>query len=323
MESKGSYVVAGVFIMIFSLALILTVLWMGKFTERKEYDHYYIYMKESVAGLQKEAPVKYMGVQIGKVKKIEVDPDNPERVRITIEVPKGLPIRKGMWATLKSIGITGLSYIEISGGNKNAPLLTPKPGEIPVIPSKPSMFARLGVSVEDLSYQISNVSKKVGEVLSDDNVRNFKKILNNLQVASANLKIFFSKENAQNVQSLLKNLNRASAKLDAILEHVDAFVAENKGIPPKVEHLIDRLDKTVVNMEEITALVKKSFVQGDYNLKRIAQGSLDNLNQLIDQLQDITIRVNNILDVIENSPSDFFFKSSTTVPGPGEGRSQK
>lgn len=323
MESKGSYVVAGVFIVIFTLALLLAVLWMGKFTEKKEYDYYLIKVTESVAGLQKDSAVKYMGVKIGTVHKIHVDPDNPEQVLITIQVPKGLPIRKGMWATLKSIGITGLSYIEIAGGSKNEPLLKRHDGEIPVIPYKRSMLAKLGVSMEDLSYQISNISKKVGEILSDKNIKNLSAIVENLKLSSDNLKGFFSEDNMRNTQALLKNLNSASVRLNSVLEHVDAFVAENKDIPPKVKRLIDKLEKAADNAQKTTELLRKGFVHGDYNLRNIVQGSLDNLNQLIDQLQDITIRVNNILDVIQNSPSDFLFKSSTPVPGPGEGVNQK
>ena len=323
MESKGSYVVAGVFIVIFTLALLLAVLWMGKFTERKEYDYYLIKVTESVSGLQKDSPVKYMGVKIGTVYKIRVDPDNPEQVLITIKVPKGLPIRRGMWATQKSIGITGLSYIEIAGGNKNEPFLKKHEGEIPVIPYKRSMLGKLGLSMEDLSYQISNISKKVGEVLSGRNIKNLSTILGNLRISTDNLKGFFSEDNARNTRELLKNLNSASVKLNTVLAHVDAFVAKNKDIPPKVKQLIGRLDKAAENAEKTTEIVRKSFARGDYNLKGIVQGPLDNLNQLLDQLQDITIRVNNILDMIENSPSDFIFKSSTPVPGPGEGVRQR
>ncbi len=323
MESKGSYIIAGVFIVIFTLALVLAVIWMGRFTEKKTYDYYLIKVKESVSGLQKDSPVKYMGVEIGKVDKIKVDPDDPEEVLITIKVPEGLPIRKGMWATLKKIGITGLSYIEISGGNKRAPLLKSKPGQIPVIPYKPSMFARLGVSVEDLSYQISNVSKRIGEVLSDKNVKNLSAILENLRVSTENIKGFFNEQNVENVKSLLKNLNDASARLDSVLKHVDDFVAQNKEISPKLEQLLDTLNAAASNAKAVTEQVRKGFEKGDYNLRALTQGTLDNLNQMIDQMQDITIRINNILDVIENSPSDFFFKSTTPLPGPGEGVNQR
>jgi len=265
-----------------------------------------------------------MGVEIGRVHKIQIDPNNPEVVLITIQVPKGIPIRKGMWATLKKIGITGLSYIEISGGSKNAPLLKTAEGEIPTIPYKPSMFARLGLSVEDLSYQISNISKKVGEVLSEKNVKNFSDIMENLKVSTSVIRQqFFTPENAKNVEMLLKNLKRASARLDSVLVHVDAFVAANKNLPPKFELLMDRLDKAAKNAMEISTLIHKGVQRGDYNLRAITQGTLDTVNQLVDQMQDVVIRVNNILDVIENSPSDFLFKSSRPAPGPGEGVSQR
>ena len=100
-------------------------------------------------------------------------------------------------------------------------------------------------------------------------------------------------------------------------------MAENKDIPPKIKQMIDRLDKAAENAQKITELARKSFARGDYNLKGIAQGTLDNINQWVDEMQDVTIRINNILDVIENSPSDFFFKSSTPGPGPGEGESKR
>ena len=88
MESKGKYVTTGIFIVTFITALVLVIVWKNRLNDRKDFDTYYIYMKESVSGLQKDSAVKYMGVQIGKVKKIEVDPENPEEVRITIKIPR-------------------------------------------------------------------------------------------------------------------------------------------------------------------------------------------------------------------------------------------
>lgn len=323
MESKGHYIIAGIFVVVFTVGLVLAVLWMGKFSESKEFDYYYIFMKESVSGLQKDSAVKYMGVQIGKVKKIEIDPENPEEVRITIEVPKGTPIRKGMWATLKSIGITGLSNIEISGGSKNAPLLKQKEGEIPTIPSKPSMFARLGISMEDLSFHISRISKRMDEVLSKKNVQNLNKILENLREVTENLHVFFSQENAKNIQKILANLNHASQKLEATLDKIDKFIASNKEIPEKTKKLIETLESGAKSALKTTELVRKSFARGDYNLKEITQGTLDNINQLIDDMRDTTARIHAILDTIETSPSNLLFKSSKPLPGPGEGEKEK
>lgn len=319
MESKGKYVITGIFIVTFITALVLVIVWKNRLNDRKDFDTYYIYMKESVSGLQKDSAVKYMGVQIGKVKKIEVDPENPEEVRITIKVPRRTQIRKGMWATLKSIGITGLSYIEISGGNKNEPLLKQKEGEIPTIPSKPSMFARLGISMEDLSFQISRVSKRIGEVLSKENIQNLNDILQNLEETTDNLRKFFSKENAENVQVVLNNLKKASKKLDCTLEHIDQFAISNREIPFKVKKLIETLDKGAKAAMKTVELVRKSFARGDYNLKGISQGTLDNINRLVDNMRDITVRIHAILDTLESSPSDLLFKSSTPLPGPGEG----
>ena len=319
MESKGNYVITGVFVVILSAALIVFILWLGKFNEkRQEYDYYNIYMAESVSGLQQDSSVKYMGVIIGKIKKIEIDPKNPEVVHILIEVPKGMPIRKGMQAQLKAVGITGLSCIEISGGNKNAPLLKQKEGEIPTIPSKLSVFAKLGVSVEDMSFHISQVSKKLDTLLSDENIHNIKKFLENLKTATANLQQLLSVSNANHLKATLGHLDTASEKLNNSLDNFDRFIASGEKIPKKLETLLDMAIKGSETLTQTVTLIKANIKRGDYNLKQITQETIDEINLLIDDVEGLAARFQVLIGEIEKSPSDLLFKTSTPLLGPGE-----
>ncbi|NIA10903.1 MAG: MCE family protein [Nitrospiraceae bacterium] len=319
MESKGNYVITGVFVVIVSAALVVFILWLGKFNEkRQEYDHYNIYMAESVSGLQKDSAVKYMGVEIGKVKKIEIDPKNPEVVHLLIEVPKGTPIRKGMQAQLKSLGITGLSCIEIAGGSKDAPLLKQKEGEIPTIPSKLSIFAKLGVSVEDMSFHISRVSKKLDTLLSDENIRNIKNLLENLKTATAGLQRFLSASNADHLKTTLAHLATATNKLNGSLDKFDRLVDSGAEIPKKLDVLLDAAVKGARTLDQTATQINSSVKRGDYNLRQITQGTVDRINFLIDNLQDLTVRVQAMVGEIEKSPSDLLFKTSMPLLGPGE-----
>ena len=95
METKLNYALVGLFVIVLGGALLSAVLWLTVGgTEKKQYDRYLVYFTESVAGLNPKAPVKYRGVEVGRVATIEIDPGNPERVEIVLEIERGTPIRQ-------------------------------------------------------------------------------------------------------------------------------------------------------------------------------------------------------------------------------------
>ena len=103
--------------LVLGAALIGGVLWLasgGSF--RQAYDVYRAYSDESVSGLNLNAPVKYNGVEVGKVQEIRLDPANPERVNLLFAIERGTPIKVDTVAVLKTQGLTGIAYVELSGG---------------------------------------------------------------------------------------------------------------------------------------------------------------------------------------------------------------
>ena len=110
---------------------------------RKKVDLYLVIEEESVAGLNLNAPVKYDGVEVGKVSDIRLDPVNPEKVRLTFVIEHGTPIKADTVAVLKTQGLTGIAYVELSGGTRDAPLLLASAQEpYPVIRTTPSLSTR-------------------------------------------------------------------------------------------------------------------------------------------------------------------------------------
>ena len=80
-----------------------------------------------MAGLNVDAPVKYLGVDVGKVSRIEIDPRNSQQVRLHFLIDRGTPIKQDSLAVLKTQGLTGIAYIELSGGSAGSPPLLPVP----------------------------------------------------------------------------------------------------------------------------------------------------------------------------------------------------
>jgi hypothetical protein len=104
--------------------LIAGVLWLASGGAlQKKYDLYLAIEDESVAGLNLNAPVKYNGVDVGKVREIRLDPGNPERVNLLFAIERGTPIKEDTVAVLKTQGLTGIAYVELSGGARDAPPL--------------------------------------------------------------------------------------------------------------------------------------------------------------------------------------------------------
>jgi phospholipid/cholesterol/gamma-HCH transport system substrate-binding protein len=121
METKVNYAVVGAFVLLLGVALVGGVLWLasgGAF--QKGYVLYTAVVQESVAGLNVNAPVKYRGVDVGVVRDIQLDPQNPEQVRLTLAMARGTPIKQDTVAVLKTQGLTGIAYMELSGGSPGA-----------------------------------------------------------------------------------------------------------------------------------------------------------------------------------------------------------
>ena len=140
-----NYALVGGFVLLLGAVLVAGALWLasgGAF--QKKYDLYLAIEEESVAGLNLNAPVKFNGVDVGKVREIAIDPVHPERVNLLFAIERGTPIKDDTVAVLKTQGLTGIAYVELSGGARDAAPLHAKPGsDYPVIQTKPSLSARL------------------------------------------------------------------------------------------------------------------------------------------------------------------------------------
>ena len=115
MDSKVNYTLVGLFVLVLGTALVAVGLWLGATRSEKDYVSYVAYVSESVSGLNTKAAVKYRGVDVGLVRDIALDRDNPERVRLLFDIVRGTPVKQDTVAVLATQGITGLAYIDGRG----------------------------------------------------------------------------------------------------------------------------------------------------------------------------------------------------------------
>ena len=177
MRPKVSFMLVGAFVLALSAALVAAIVWLSAASGNKSYATYITYVHESVSGLGLNANVSYNGVQVGSVTDIDLDPNDPSRVRVEMAIEVGTPVKTDTIAKLASSGITGVAHIELGGGSAATPLLVPtRENPEPVIESVPSLFVRLDASITTLverlthaAASLTDVADRVELLLSDEN----------------------------------------------------------------------------------------------------------------------------------------------------------
>lgn len=317
MYSKVNYLIVGLFVLLFGAGLVLFAFWLADYGLQKDYDIYEVKMTDSVTGLSKDSSVKLRGVDIGKVSDIRINPDNIEEIEIFLKINKGIPIKEDMVASTQMFGITGLLSINIEGGTNGAKTLKPTEDHIPVIRSAPSFVSRI-------SDTFGGLGDRLTVLLSKENLDTFASILKKFEQATLKA--------VELGEKTLKLEEKAVGSLDEVDTTLKAFRASMSNIDKQFEEAtndfkvmqkdftrikkvsvptIDKLMQTTRDFRRVTLKVEKSLDRGDYNLKKI-------LEPMLIEIQILSNQLNTMTRELGNNPSEILFKSRKSRKGPGE-----
>jgi phospholipid/cholesterol/gamma-HCH transport system substrate-binding protein len=220
METRANYVAVGAFVLACILALVITMLWLAGMQYTHEYEYYRTNFHGAVTGLGKGTTVRYNGIEVGRVADLAFDPNDPQNVITTLQIQPGLGIRTDSVSSIEPSGLTGGSYVEISGGSKRAAILVAQPGqEYPVIKSAPSALQQLTTGAPQLLAKLNNISDRLIAVLSDENQQHLSRTLANLDKTTSTLA-----NRSGDIEETLANLNQASKSLPAVVADADTSV---------------------------------------------------------------------------------------------------
>src|SRR3954467_3071 len=116
MENKAHAMAAGLFVTALTILVLVLAAWLTRDTGVR--DTYEISTRETVTGLQEQAPVRFRGVDVGKVSAIGFDPKSVGSVLITLQIDREAPVTKSTYATLSYQGVTGLAFIQLDDDGK-------------------------------------------------------------------------------------------------------------------------------------------------------------------------------------------------------------
>lgn len=299
-ESKVNLAVVGLFTLLLSAALVAILLWLGTGGKyRKTYDTYNVYMSESVSGLNLNAPVKYRGVEVGLVSDIALDSANSERVRLLLKIERGTPVKEDSVAVLRTQGLTGIAYVELSGGSLKSPLLKPKPGEkYPEIHTGPSLMTRLDTALTGLLASVNRAADNINAVLDEDNRRAFKRSL------------------AQ-IDEVTHALAARSASIEAGVGNAAKTLEHSARASADLERLIERAGRSADAVEQLAKDGSRTAGEASRAAAAIPD-TLRDMQFLVNDLRDLSASLRRVSDQLEGNPRALLFGKPQPEPGPGE-----
>ena len=292
MENRSHALIAGLFVIVLSMAVAITAKWLSG--ETADHAHYILISEGSVSGLNPEAAVRFRGVKVGKVENIGFDPENSRFIQIRIGVDRNVPLTKGVFAQLGYQGVTGLAYVQLDDDGNQPELLQTNEVDLAHIPMRSSTLENIVYSGQDLLNSVNETVKKMNLLLNEQNQERFSHILENMEGASSSFGSF-----TDQLQPNLKSLPELTSETSSLLKNANQLVNNINQIVEKVGQRGGIVDNLSQSVEDLADTIPK-------------------FHNAIDRIIQDARSVNRVLQQLEEEPRSLIFGRSPPPPGPGE-----
>ncbi|HEY8905815.1 MAG TPA: MlaD family protein, partial [Rhodoferax sp.] len=307
-ETKVNYAWVGAFVVLLGALLVAGVLWLASGGAwQKKVDLYLAVEDESVAGLNVNAPVKYNGVDVGKVQAITLDGTNPKNVNLLFAIERGTPVKEDTIAVLKTQGLTGIAYVELSGGSVASPVLLAKAGaNYPVIRTSPSLSARLENVLSSVLAKLDSTSANLNAILSKENQAAFHNALTDMAAIAHTIAARKDSIDAGIVDGArtLKNTAAASAGLENLTQ--------------RMARSSDAIGAMGTEVAKTSVSAGKTIDVVGADVKRFSTETLPELERLLGELSTLSRSLNLLTEQTRRDPSGLIFGHKPVPDGPGE-----
>ena len=255
METNVNYTIVGIFVISLFAAMVLGIIWLSAGFSHQQYSKYMVYMKESVSGLSVDSPVEYNGVDVGSVVAVTLNEHDPQIVEVLLNIASNTPITTATVATLKTRGVTGITFVSLKDENAiRKPLVIMHGQQYPIIKSGPSLFTRIDTALNELSMNLKDVSKAIQGLLDQENQNSIKAILQNMRGITRELN-----DNTGKMTIILNNTSAASRQFSTLIQTSTgaARMLETQTLPVTYR-LLSNLENMTRDLAQVAADLKQN-----------------------------------------------------------------
>lgn len=315
MENKSHAMAAGVFIIVMAALLVGLSLWLTR--DQTDYTLYELSSKDSVSGLQTQAPVRYKGVAVGKVTRIGFDPQTSGHVLIRIAVDADAPISPTTFATLGYQGVTGLAHILLDDGETSLETPPSGPSGLPRLPLKSSPLSQLAEQGPAIMGEVQEAMQRLNRLLGDENQQRFGETLNQLSLASASVNTLVQRLDG----TIADRLDPALAAVPGVAQDARLTLWALREAGDQAAAAAEQIGLTVRDLNapggplgDIAAGARSLAGAAD----RFSRVTLPSLDQAADETARAARRLGRTVSNIGDNPQSLIFGPGRAAAGPGE-----
>lgn len=307
MENKSHALMTGVFTLVLLIATVWGGIWLSR--DRTERIPYLLTSKQAVSGLNPQAPVRFRGLMVGRVKSIQFDPDQRGQILVEIGVNPTTPISASTFASLGYQGVTGIAFVQLDDDGSKPTALSSSTEKMARIPLRPGLLSQLEQSAKQILQQSEELSRRANALLA---LENQQKLFNTVEKIGQAAEQFG--KIPQQLQPVLARLPQLSTAAENSLHSVDQLSQESRLLATNLNQIAAGLkgkDGTVAKLNQgidqvggLVSEVELDTLPRVHALTDVARSSLFKLDQSISKLSE--------------QPQSLIFGNSPIAPGPGE-----
>lgn len=313
METRANYALIGAFTLAVIVAAFGFVYWFSGGDRSQRRQPVRIVFSGPVSGLSKGSTVAFNGIRVGEVTDVGFAPEDPRRVFARIEIDRATPIRGDTRARLEVQMLSGVAQVALVGGEADAPLLTPPPGQtMATIYADRSDFQDIMETVRSLARRADEVLERVDRVVKDNEgaisrtMRNAERFSETLSGSSKDVETA-----VREAASLAEKLNRSADRVDGLLKAAEGFVGSGEGGKggafASVQQAADSLRALAGNLDKRTAELTASFT-------RLANSGLRDVQSAATDARRTLNDVSRTVRSVERNPQQFLFGDRPSIP---------
>jgi len=308
-ESRAYALVTGLFVLGIAGCIVLWAQWLAKVPIARS--PYRVVSTVPVSGLNPEAQVRYRGMGVGRVNAIGLDPKDPRRILISIDVDNNIPVTRGTYAQLGMEGITGIAYVHLLDTYRDMEPAAKSADGAAELPLKPSFFDALSDDAEGAMRDARELMANVNALLNPDNRKRIGTTLASLERIAANLEAVSARMPGvvARTESWLSEENRrlAAGSLERINETM-------KSMP----ELARETQQLVRDARELVGQVGKLSAEARGAAGAVSGDTLPRVNALAESVDRGAQRVGRLALQLDRDPQSAIFGRKPGRPGPGE-----
>src|SRR5438309_5185658 len=301
MEREANYAAVGAFVLLAALLGVLFVYWYSDTREHRDYNRYEIYFTGSVSGLDRGAAVRYLGVGVGRVVEMRIEPRDSSRVEVIVDIDATTPISAHTVAELQLQGVTGLLYIDLREDRSDKrPPQTVAGLKFPVIRSAPSGFNVFLASLPEVVAATGTVVQRASLLLSDVNLHAVSSTLRSLEEASGKLP-----QTLRDLNALVGELRGASAELTASARGAHALI-DSAG--PELEAAARRMHAIAEHLASASEQLDKLIAENREDVRSFTRDGLPELERFAREGREAAEDIRALSNSLRDNPAQLIYQ---------------